>query len=89
MLSAKKPKSLTELEKLIGKVKAEKYGARIVDLIQQYADAEQPNGTAAEAEGNENTSNKRPAEDGENKDNKRRRKNKALVLIESSEDENG
>lgn len=78
-----------QLEKLIGKVKSDKYGARIIDLMQQYVDAEQPNGTAPEAEGNENASNKRPAEDGENKDNKRRRKNKALVLIESSDEENG
>lgn len=75
-----------QLEQLIGKVKTEKYGARIIDVIQQYRDTETANGTAAAAESNEKI-NKRPAEGSENKDSKRRRKNKALVLIESSEEE--
>lgn len=76
-----------QLEKLIGKVKTEKYGARIIDLIQQYMDEDQPIGAAAEAGDSENIRKRRPAESSENKDNKRQRKKKALVLIESSEEE--
>lgn len=64
------------MEKLIGKVKAEKYGNRIVDLIQQYIKSGQPNGdTSRVAEASGNRANKRP------------RKNKTLVLIESSDDD--
>lgn len=113
-LSTKKPTSVAELEKLIGKVRTEKYGARIIDVIQQYKDTEQGNGAAAAAEGNEirnkrllsstrdteqgdgtpaaaegnETRNKRTAEASETRDGKRQRKTKALVLIESSEEEN-
>ncbi|XP_073112990.1 ATP-dependent DNA helicase Q-like 2 isoform X3 [Elaeis guineensis] len=76
ILSTHKPTSITQVEKLIGKVKAEKYGNRIVDLIQQYVESGQPNGdTSGVAEASENRANKRP------------RKNRSLILIESSEDE--
>ncbi|KAL0324065.1 UNVERIFIED_CONTAM: ATP-dependent DNA helicase Q-like 2 [Sesamum calycinum] len=36
MLSAKKPKSMEELEKIIGKLKAEKYGPKILEEINNY-----------------------------------------------------
>ncbi|KAG1355444.1 mediator of RNA polymerase II transcription subunit 34 [Cocos nucifera] len=76
ILSTHKPTSITQVEKLIGKVKAEKYGNRIVDLIQQYVKSGQPNGDKS-----------RVAEASENRANKRPRKNKSLILIESSEDD--
>ncbi|XP_038979711.1 ATP-dependent DNA helicase Q-like 2 isoform X4 [Phoenix dactylifera] len=79
ILSTQKPTSIAQVEKLIGKVKAEKYGSRIVDLIQQYVKLGQPDG---------DTSNSSVAEASEqNRANKRPRKNKTLVLIESSEDD--
>ncbi|XP_020584133.1 mediator of RNA polymerase II transcription subunit 34 isoform X2 [Phalaenopsis equestris] len=76
LLSIQKPTSIPELEKLIGKLKAEKYGRRIAELIQNYVREEQPNCEATDADkGNENEGIKR------------RRKNKSPVIIESSGDE--
>lgn len=67
---------LLQLEKLIGKLKAEKYGSRIIESIQNYVKGEQPNCKVTIADqGNENECIKR------------RRKNKSPVIIESSEDE--
>ncbi|KAJ6813074.1 mediator of RNA polymerase II transcription subunit 34 [Iris pallida] len=90
MLSKEKPTSMTELEKLIGKVKTEKYGSRIVDLIQQCVEKDEPDGDTPEsdaADANENQENKGTADSSENRDTKRQRKSKAPVLIESSEEE--
>lgn len=88
MLSKEKPTSMTELEKLIGKVKTEKYGSRIVDLIQQCVEKGEPNGDTPDvADDNENQENKGTADSSENRDTKRQRKSKAPVLIESSEEE--
>ncbi|XP_072955690.1 ATP-dependent DNA helicase Q-like 2 isoform X2 [Typha angustifolia] len=76
MLGTQKPTSIEELEKLIGKVKAEKYGCRIIQLIQHYIMSEQPDVSMQSA-----------AKATENGSNKRQKKNKAIVLVESSEDE--
>jgi ATP-dependent DNA helicase Q1 len=59
-----------QLEKLIGKVKTEKYGAQIIQVIQQYA-----------------TSDDDPEELNLNEEVKPRKKGKAVVVVESSEDE--
>lgn len=72
LLSTEKPTSITHLERLIGKVKSDKYGTRIIDLLKQDAGGDQSSSMAR---------------DGENRVNKRQRKNKDLVLIESSEEE--
>jgi ATP-dependent DNA helicase Q1 len=59
-----------QLEKLIGKVKTEKYGAQIIQVIQQYA-----------------TSDDDLEELNLNEEVKPRKKGKAVVVVESSEDE--
>ncbi|XP_057758579.1 ATP-dependent DNA helicase Q-like 2 [Arachis stenosperma] len=38
LLSSQKPKSLEQLEKVIGKLKTEKYGSRILEQIEKYSD---------------------------------------------------
>ncbi|KAI0488427.1 hypothetical protein KFK09_028258 [Dendrobium nobile] len=76
LLSTKKPTSIPELEKLIGKLKAKKYGRRIAEVIQNYVEVEQPNCEATNAD-----------EGNENEGTKRQRKNKFPVVIESSGDE--
>ncbi|XP_042469188.1 ATP-dependent DNA helicase Q-like 2 isoform X1 [Zingiber officinale] len=74
-LGAQKPTSLAYLEKLIGKVKTEKYGERIIDLIQEYLKSEQGNdgatGTAKDT----------------TQECSKKQKNKHVVLVESSEDD--
>ncbi|XP_042474345.1 ATP-dependent DNA helicase Q-like 2 isoform X3 [Zingiber officinale] len=74
-LGAQKPTSLAYLEKLIGKVKTEKYGERIIDLIQEYLKSEQGNdgatGTAKDT----------------TQERSKKQKNKQVVLVESSEDD--
>ncbi|XP_078158621.1 RECQ helicase L2 isoform X2 [Carex rostrata] len=44
MLSTQRPSSLDELEKLIGKVKTEKYGVQIIQVIQQHVSSESSDG---------------------------------------------
>ncbi|KAJ0970926.1 hypothetical protein J5N97_018885 [Dioscorea zingiberensis] len=78
LLSTHKPTTIVQLEELIGKVKTEKYGDRIIALMQQYL-PEQSNGTnwdLAEGNGNEDHTSKK-------------RKAKNPIVIESSEDEEG
>ncbi|MCL7025550.1 hypothetical protein MKW94_023480 [Papaver nudicaule] len=76
MLSSQKPSSRDQLESIIGKLKTEKYGDRILDKIQNYVDLGQPDGGLL----NE-------VDQPENRPNKRLKRQKAPVLIESSEDE--
>ncbi|KAH0448347.1 hypothetical protein IEQ34_022147 [Dendrobium chrysotoxum] len=76
LLSTKKPTSIPELEKLIGKLKAKKYGRKIAEVIQNYVEVEQLICEATNAD-----------EGNENEDTKRQRKSKFPVIIESSGDE--
>ncbi|XP_077238365.1 RECQ helicase L2 isoform X2 [Tasmannia lanceolata] len=71
MLSIQKPTSMEQLEKLIGKLKTEKYGSRILDQIQQYIESEQPDNSEAS----------------ESRVKKRLKTKKDLVIVESSGDE--
>ncbi|KAG8375278.1 hypothetical protein BUALT_Bualt10G0083800 [Buddleja alternifolia] len=72
MLSTKKPKSIEELEKIIGKLKAERYGTKILEEIK---DDESKN----EMDDDDDVSDGRAV--------KKLKTRKALVVIESSEDE--
>ncbi|KAL6533712.1 Werner syndrome ATP-dependent helicase [Orobanche hederae] len=49
MLSAEKPKSMDELEKIIGKLKSEKYGSRILEEIKGYESDSQIDGSTVRA----------------------------------------
>lgn len=73
--------SILQLEKLIGKVKTEKYGVQIVAFMQQYLSKQSSSSTPdlANANGNGDA----------NPTTKKRRKAKDLVVIESSEDGDG
>ncbi|KAL6008584.1 hypothetical protein ACLOJK_034098 [Asimina triloba] len=75
MLSTEKPTSIEQLEKLIGKLKTEKYGSRILECIRQFV----------EAEGN----SKSKAEGCESRSCKRLKTKKAVVLVESSSGDEG
>ncbi|KAK9928257.1 hypothetical protein M0R45_025403 [Rubus argutus] len=72
MINDQKPDSMEQLEKIIGKVKTEKYGSKILEQVRMYADAKQP------VEDNE--------QEIENRSSKRL-KNTEPLLIESSDDE--
>ncbi|KAL6965389.1 DNA helicase [Sarracenia purpurea var. burkii] len=76
MLSAQRPKSIEQLEKIIGKLKTEKYGSRILEVIGSY-ESENPHHKDLVDE--EAESSKRST--------KRLKTQKALVVIESSEEE--
>ncbi|XP_062028177.1 ATP-dependent DNA helicase Q-like 2 isoform X1 [Rosa rugosa] len=73
MIDDQKPNSMKQLEKIIGKVKTEKYGSRILEQVSMYAEAKQPVEDKEEQE-TENRSSKRL-------------KNTEPLLIESSDDE--
>ncbi|MQL75706.1 hypothetical protein Taro_008073 [Colocasia esculenta] len=60
ILGAQKPTSIEQLEKLIGKLKTEKYGSRIIDLIQQYIKSEQQGTDEQEVTRNNARRTKRP-----------------------------
>ncbi|XP_020083930.1 mediator of RNA polymerase II transcription subunit 34 isoform X3 [Ananas comosus] len=77
MLGHQKPTSIEELEKLIGKVKAEKYGNRIIEIIQPYVTLENPDVMEQDL--------RKASENGGNK--RLKKKDKNLVYVESSEDE--
>ncbi|XXG75491.1 hypothetical protein AAC387_Pa08g0046 [Persea americana] len=76
LLSAQKPTSMDQLEKLIGKLKTEKYGNRILDEILKYVVSEQPNG---DMQSND--------EGGVSRANKRLKSKMTHVIVESSGDE--
>ncbi|XP_040367131.1 ATP-dependent DNA helicase Q-like 2 isoform X2 [Rosa chinensis] len=73
MIDDQKPNSMKQLEKIIGKVKTEKYGSRILEQVSMYAEAKQLVEDKEEQE-TENRSSKRL-------------KNTEPLLIESSDDE--
>ncbi|XP_065002802.1 ATP-dependent DNA helicase Q-like 2 isoform X1 [Musa acuminata AAA Group] len=76
ILSTQKPTSITHLQKLIGKVKTEKYGKRIIELIEHHLKSEQvDDDVPGAASGSKRTQG-----------NKKQKK-KHTVLIESSEEE--
>ncbi|XP_008460415.2 ATP-dependent DNA helicase Q-like 2 isoform X2 [Cucumis melo] len=60
VLSAQKPTSLDQLETMIGKVKAEKYGDRILEEIDKWSIGQNPNASEEEQEEDENRTPKRP-----------------------------
>lgn len=74
MLSAQKPKSMEQLEKIIGKLKTEKYGSKIFEEIKKYDEHE---GDDVFEENQPDTSRVL----------KKRKTKEALVVIESSGDE--
>ncbi|THU74564.1 hypothetical protein C4D60_Mb04t34710 [Musa balbisiana] len=75
ILSTQKPTSITHLQKLIGKVKTEKYGKRIIELIEHHLKSEQvDDDVSGAASGSKSEGNKK-------------QKKKHTVLIESSEEE--
>ncbi|KAL5793071.1 hypothetical protein ACOSP7_001665 [Xanthoceras sorbifolium] len=76
MISAQKPNSMEELEKIIGKLKAEKYGSRMLEEISKYANTEQPDNDLLKDEPRN-----------ESRATKRRKTQKALIVVESSDDE--
>ncbi|XP_048320030.2 ATP-dependent DNA helicase Q-like 2 isoform X3 [Ziziphus jujuba] len=71
MISAQKPNTLEQLEKIIGRLKTEKYGNRILEQIIKYADSNELK--------DEHGSDVRPK--------KRLKTKKPVVLIESSDDD--
>lgn len=76
MISSQKPSSAQELEKIIGKLKTEKYGSKILDEIKKYTGSEPPdNGMLNEEEGSGNRASKRL------------KTRKGVVVIESSDEE--
>ncbi|CAI9096937.1 OLC1v1033201C1 [Oldenlandia corymbosa var. corymbosa] len=72
-LSDQRPKSLQQLEKVIGKLKTDKYGLRILKEIEAY-EVDNPTDNAADDSKNERAS-------------KRLKTRKNCVIIESSEEE--
>ncbi|KAL8063782.1 hypothetical protein ABFX02_01G048900 [Erythranthe guttata] len=77
MLSAEKPKSTEELEKVIGKLKADKYGAKILVSIIEYESKNQIDDDFSDGGKDES----------EGRAIKKLKTKRALVVIESSEDE--
>lgn len=67
-------KVFLQLEKIIGKLKTEKYGSRILEQVEKSSNSVQTN-EVKEEQGNQNRAIKR------------QKTKKALVLIESSDDE--
>lgn len=63
-----------QLENIIGKLKAEKYGSRILEQVNTYANSTQPEDAKED-------------QDIENRASKRLKSKKHLVLVESSDDE--
>lgn len=77
MLCAQKPCSTDQLEKIIGKLKTQKFGSRILEEIQQHCESsDQPNHGLSN-EGQECT----------NRARKKQKTKNNLVIIECSEDE--
>ncbi|KAK2976017.1 hypothetical protein RJ640_015694 [Escallonia rubra] len=76
MLSSQKPNSREQLGKIIGKLKTEKYGNKILEVIENYeSNDKQSNGLSDEAQDSGSRSSKKPKAE------------KAIVVVESSGDE--
>lgn len=73
--------SLLQLKKLIGKLKTDKFGSRIIDLIQQFTCSEASESRDKFFAQDENEEHQ------EHTDVKRQKKNETLVDIESGEDD--
>ncbi|XP_062146519.1 ATP-dependent DNA helicase Q-like 2 isoform X1 [Alnus glutinosa] len=73
-ISAQKPNSVEQLEKIIGKLKTERYGSRILEQVEKYSNSVQ-------------TDKLNEEQGSQNRATKRQKSKKALVLIESSDDE--
>lgn len=78
MLCSQKPETTEQLENIIGKLKTQKYGDRILEVIGNHESDEE--------QGHQDSSSDKERETSINKIAKRSR-NKKVVLIESSEDE--
>ncbi|KAK9276040.1 hypothetical protein L1049_005571 [Liquidambar formosana] len=76
MISSQKPNSMEQLEMIIGKLKAQKYGSRILEEIEKYSESKQSDSDLLNDGGSD-----------ENRPTKKRKTKKTLVLIESSGDE--
>ncbi|CAI9755551.1 unnamed protein product [Fraxinus pennsylvanica] len=76
MLSAEKPGSMEQLEKIIGKLKADKYGKKILDAIDNYESTHQMDDDFSD-----------DGEDSAGRAAKKSKTKKGLVVIESSGDE--
>ncbi|XP_031266750.1 mediator of RNA polymerase II transcription subunit 34 isoform X2 [Pistacia vera] len=76
IISAQRPNSMEELDKIIGKLKTDKYGTRILEEINKCANAEQPDASAS-----------KEGQTSETRAKKRLKTEKALVVVESSDDE--
>ncbi|KAI3692271.1 hypothetical protein L6452_32085 [Arctium lappa] len=79
VLCSQKPETTEQLEKIIGKLKTQKYGDRILEVIGKHeSDDEQ---------GHRDSSSDKERQTSVNKSTAKRSRNKKVVLIESSEDE--
>ncbi|CAL1386678.1 unnamed protein product [Linum trigynum] len=79
MISTEKPNSMEELEKIIGKLKAEKYGDRILEEIGKFAGSEDELPEIEASKEEEGSSDKRAS--------KRLKTRKNVVLIDSGDEE--
>ncbi|KAE8699080.1 RECQ helicase L2 isoform 2 [Hibiscus syriacus] len=99
-ISANLPKSIEEAKKIIGKLKTEKYGERILEEVKKYGNAEHPNNDesnkeqSTEEEGhrhrehpnnNELKEEESPEEDGHTR--KKLKTDKQVIMVDSSNDE--
>ncbi|XP_057510930.1 ATP-dependent DNA helicase Q-like 2 isoform X3 [Actinidia eriantha] len=75
-LSAQRPMSIEQLEKIIGKLKTEKYGSRILEEIENYVSQNPPDSDLVDEE-----------QESGSRTTKRPKTEKARVDIESSEEE--
>ncbi|XVE53924.1 hypothetical protein DITRI_Ditri03aG0041000 [Diplodiscus trichospermus] len=75
-INAHKPKSIEELQKIIGKLKTEKYGDRILEEVRKYGISEQPN---------DDMSNEEQGTDIRHR--KKVKTKNVVVVIEDSDDE--
>ncbi|XP_047342370.1 ATP-dependent DNA helicase Q-like 2 [Impatiens glandulifera] len=78
MIAAQRPNSKEQLEKIIGKLKTDKYGSRILEEIEKNESDPPPESSLA-CEGDKDGGRKRPA--------KRLKTKKTVVVVESSEDD--
>ncbi|CAI0441950.1 unnamed protein product [Linum tenue] len=79
MISTEKPNSMEELEKIIGKLKAEKYGDRILEEIGKFVGSEDELPEIEASKEEEGSSDKRAS--------KRLKTRKNVVLIDSGDEE--
>lgn len=77
LISARKPSTMEELEKIIGKLKTGKYGSKILEVISKCGSSEQQhdnNAISKEEQGRGTRASKRP------------KKEMAVVVVDSSDD---